>query len=110
MEEVFYKDRLREKFGLDVLIPGNREMDETNRVIFEELANGIVTKGAKELFMGIVKDFVDRGAECVILACTDLVFVIKQEDVDIPIFETTEIHAEGVAEWSLEEGERVGSE
>jgi aspartate racemase len=91
-----------------VLIPGAREREETDRVIFQELGNGVVTKGAKELFMGIVGDFVDRGVECVVLACTDLIFVIKQEDVDVPLFETTEIHAEGVAEWALME-ERAGS-
>lgn len=86
------------------MIRETREREETDRVIFEELGNGVVTKGAKELFMEIVRDFVDRGVECVVLACTDLIFVIKQEDVGVPLFETSEIYAEGVAEWALEEG------
>lgn len=101
MEDSFIKERLREKAGVEVLVPDQEERIAINKAVFDELCAGIVTSETKSLMAGVVERLVDQGAQGVVLACTDLQFVLKQEDVAVPLLDTMELHAKGLADWSL---------
>lgn len=101
MEDEFIKGRLSEKAGVEVLIPEEDERIAINAAVFEELGAGIVTEKTKRLMRDVVGKLVQQGAQGVVLACTDLQFVLKQEDVSVPVLDTMEIHAKGLADWSL---------
>ena len=101
MEEDFYKGRIRERFGIEVLVPDKDERDFIERVIFDELCVGKMNASSKERFKQIIGKLVENGAEGIILGCTEIPLLIKQEDVNVPVFDTTEIHAKGAVEFAL---------
>jgi len=101
MEEPFYKRRLEEKYGIKVIIPNSKEREIVDRVIFEELVLGIIRQSSRERFKQIIYSLVDRGAEGIILGCTEIPLLIKQEDVTVPVFDTTTIHARAAVEFAL---------
>jgi aspartate racemase len=101
MEEDFYKGRIRERFGIEVLVPDKDERDFIERVIFDELCVGKMNPSSKERFKEIIGNLVDSGAEGIILGCTEIPLLIKQEDVNVPVFDTTEIHAKAAVEFAL---------
>jgi aspartate racemase len=101
MEEDFYKGRLIKDFGLDVLIPNKEERDEVHRIIFEELVLGRIVPASRTRYLEIIDHLVDRGAQGVILGCTEIGLLVKAEDRQIPIFDTTLIHAQAAVEMAL---------
>jgi aspartate racemase len=101
MEEDFYKGRIGERFGIDVLVPDKDERDFIERVIFDELCVGKMNASSKKRLKEIVGKLVDNGAEGIILGCTEIPLLIKQEDVNVPVFDTTEIHAKAAVEFAL---------
>ena len=102
MEHNFYRDHLENKFGLKVVTPNKTERDYINMVIFDELCAGNFTKESKEQFIRIIDRLVkEDGAEGVILGCTEIPLLIKQEDINVPVFDTTAIHAEAAVRYSL---------
>jgi aspartate racemase len=102
MEEDFYTGRLQEKFGLEVLVPDAAERAEVNRVVFEELVVGKVLSESKQFYLKVIEGFVSRGAQGVILGCTEIPMLVKQEDASVPLFDTTYMHAEAAVERALE--------
>jgi len=102
MEQNFYRDRLEKKYGLKVVIPNKTERDYINTVIFDELCAGKINKKSKKQFIRIIdRQVKEEGAEGVILGCTEIPLLIKQEDVSVPVFDTTAIHAEAAVKYSL---------
>jgi aspartate racemase len=101
MEESFYKDRLIEKHGLEVVIPSPQERDVVHRVIYDELCLGQVRPASKEQYTHIMDGLVAHGAEGIILGCTEISLLIGQEDSRVPLFDTTRIHAVGAVEYAL---------
>lgn len=101
MQENFYKDILLEK-GLNVIIPYNDDIEIINDVIFNELCCGIIKEESKNRLLKIVEKLKNQGAEGIILGCTEIILLISQQDIDIPVYDTTEIHAESAAELSLQ--------
>jgi aspartate racemase len=101
MEEDFYAGRLQEKFGLEVLVPDAGERAEVNRVIWEELVVGKVLPESKRFYLEVIEGLVSRGAQGVILGCTEIPLLIKQEDASVPLFDTTYIHAEAAVELAV---------
>ena len=101
MEEEFYKDRLSQKYGLHVSIPNAEEREIVHRVIYEELVLGKIVPRSKEQYIGIMERMVDQGAEGIILGCTEIGLLIHQEDSEVPLFDTTRIHAEAAVEYAL---------
>ena len=101
MEEGFYRERLAERFGLKVIIPEVEERDEIHRVIFEELCRGELTTASKQRYLEIIENMRAKGAEGVILGCTEIPLLIKPEDIDLPLFNTAELHAEAALNVSL---------
>lgn len=94
MEQDFYKKRLTEKYGLNVLTPIEEDRDIIHRVIYEELCLGQIKEDSKKEFLRIIENLVKSGAQGIILGCTEIPLLIKQSDLSTPIYNTTEIHAE----------------
>lgn len=105
MEEEFYIGRLREMHGLTVLIPNPEERDAVHRIIFEELCLGRIVESSRSQFVQITARLNDEGAQAVILGCTETGLLLRPEDVKVPLFDTTRIHAVAAAEYALGEDE-----
>lgn len=101
MEEDFYKDRLRKKFALDVLIPNAEDRLLVHRVIFEELVLGKILQSSKEQFTRVMERLIGEGAEGIILGCTEIGMLIQSGDCRVPLFDTTKIHAIAAVEYAL---------
>lgn len=101
MTEDFYKEKLIAR-GIKVLIPDAEEMETVNQVIYEELCQGIISKASKERYLQIIEHLREKGAQGVILGCTEIGLLIHQEDTTLPVFDTTLIHAEKAALASLD--------
>lgn len=102
MEEDFCKGRLAERHGLEVIVPDANQREAVNRIIYSELCVGQVKPSSKEKFCRIIQDLIAGGAEGIVLACTEIYLLIKQDDVEVPVFDTTRIHAESAARFALE--------
>ncbi|MBO8157277.1 MAG: aspartate/glutamate racemase family protein [Bacillaceae bacterium] len=100
MEQDFYMTKLMER-GIEVLIPEKEQRQCVNRVIFEELCRGDFFDTSKEAYIQIIQDLAERGAEGIILGCTEIPLLIKQEDSPVPLFDTTYIHAKKAVEIAL---------
>ena len=94
MEQDFYKGRLAENHGLDVIVPSAEEMEIVHRIIYNELCKGTILDSSKKDYLRIISNLVSQGAEGVILGCTEIPLLVKQADVAVPIFDTTTIHAQ----------------
>ena len=101
MEQDFYKEKLVEK-GINVIIPDKNDIKVINDVIYDELCLGIVKTESKTKYLEIVKRLKNKGAEGIVLGCTEIGLLIKDEDTDIPLFDTAVIHAEKAAIYSIE--------
>lgn len=102
MEHDFYKGRLVNNFGLDVLIPEKADRELVHRVIYEELVLGKIVDSSREEYKRIINDLLASGAEGVILGCTEIELLIKEGDCSAPLFPTTKIHAVAAVEKALE--------
>ena len=100
MEDNFYRDRLR-KHGIEAIIPSEKEREIVHSVIYNELCLGVIKESSREKFKEIIKNLAKRGAEGVILGCTEIPLLIKQGDVDLPLFDTAEIHAKASVDFAL---------
>ncbi|WP_044641484.1 aspartate/glutamate racemase family protein [Risungbinella massiliensis] len=101
MEENFYKGRLRDKYGLNVLIPNHEDRTEVHNIIYNELCLGEVRSKSKESYKRIIDKLIQDGAEAIILGCTEITMLIGQDDVSIPVYDTTAIHARTAADQSI---------
>lgn len=102
MEHDFYKGRLINNFGLDVLVPAKTDRDIVHRVIYEELVLGKIVKSSRREYIRIMNELLENGAEGVILGCTEIELLIKDGDCSAPLFPTTKIHAIAAVEKALE--------
>jgi aspartate racemase len=101
MEQDFYKGRLSQNHGLKVLTPSPEEVPTIHRVIVEELSIGKIKEESKKRYWKIIHRLVDQGAMGIILGCTEIPLLVRQEDGDIPLFDTTGIHAEAAVNAAL---------
>lgn len=102
MEKDFYKARLEDKFGFEVLVPDQEGRNTVHDIIYNELCEGKISAASKTHYQKIIQDLQGRGAECVILGCTEIGLLIQnQEDSVLPIFDTAQIHATAAAEWQM---------
>jgi len=101
MEEPFYRGRLEERHGLDVLVPSREDREVIHRVIYEELVLGKILPESRAEYQRIVKALQGEGAEGVILGCTEIGLLLGPGDTDLPLFDTALIHAEAAAEFSV---------
>ena len=101
MEEDFYKGRLTNKHGLEIIVPKKEDRQIIHQIIYQELCLGEIKPSSKDQYIEIINKLVDSGAEAVILGCTEIPLLVQQEDVNIPLFDTTSIHAETAVEFAL---------
>ncbi|MBD0336512.1 MAG: aspartate/glutamate racemase family protein [Cyanobacteria bacterium Co-bin13] len=94
MEEDFYRGRLIHKHGLNVLVPSDEEREIVHRVIYEELCLGTVNSSSRKQYIDIMNRLIQAGAEGIILGCTEIELLVRSGDVAVPLFPTTQIHAE----------------
>lgn len=112
MEQDFYVERLRQRHGLQVLVPPAADRELVHRVIYEELCRGKVLDRSRADYRRVIAGLAARGAQGVILGCTEISMLVTQQDAPVPLFDTTMIHAVGAAEWALGDGRpwtRAGS-
>lgn len=102
MEQDFYKHRI-EQFGINVMVPNADERTMVNQIIYEELCLGKIEPTSKESYLQIIERLVKSGAQGIILGCTEIGLLIQQEDVQVPVFDTTIIHALAAVEHALKE-------
>ena len=100
MEHDFYKSKLIEK-DINVIIPDKNDIETINEVIYDELCLGTINFNSKKKFLEIVDKLRSKGAEGIILGCTEIGLLIKNEDTDVPLFDTAIIHAEQAAMYSI---------
>ncbi|MCW8943384.1 MAG: aspartate/glutamate racemase family protein [Sedimenticola sp.] len=100
MEQGFYKDRLSENYGLEVLIPKEDDRRVIHNVIYKELCLGVVKPESKTLYLRIIDDLVAQGAEAVILGCTEISMLVNQTDTNVYLIDTTAIHAQAAVEYA----------
>jgi aspartate racemase len=101
MEEDFYKKRLKERHKIDVIIPEAEDREVVHNVIYKELISGIIKEKSRDKFKKIIKNLEKKGAEGVILGCTEIPLLIKDKDCEIAVFNTTKLHAEKAVELAL---------
>ncbi|MBL7003186.1 MAG: aspartate/glutamate racemase family protein [Gammaproteobacteria bacterium] len=102
MEQDFYKGRLQNKYGLNVLVPEKEDRELVHKIIYEELCLGHINDSAKQEYLRIINDLALKGAESIILGCTEIGLLVKQQDTQIELCDTTEIHIKKALEFALE--------
>lgn len=105
MEKEFYRGRLEELHQLKVLIPDSEKREQIHRVIYDELVQGMITDDSREIYREVIDTLVDGGAQGIVLGCTEIGLLVKQEDVPVPVFDTMEIHARAAVDAALGRGE-----
>ena len=101
MKQDFYKGRLADKFGLEVFIPNDEDCQIVHRIIYQELVAGIIKDESRQQYRQIIQKLVDAGAEAIILGCTEIMLLVSPADSAVPVFDTTEIHAQAAVNMAL---------
>lgn len=106
MDQDFYKKRLTESYGLEVLVPDEESRALVHQVIYQELCLGVVKPDSRLQYQQIMADLVVQGAEAIILGCTEIALLVSAEDCAVPLFDTTFLHAQKAADFALEQEDR----
>lgn len=101
MEHEFYKGRLAQRHGLNVIVPGAEDRATVHRIIYEELVAGRVLPSSRKAYRDIIARLIEDGAEAIILGCTEIMLLVQPEDSAVPLFDTTALHANGAIEMAL---------
>jgi aspartate racemase len=102
MEQAFYRDRLVERFGLEVLVPNEADRSMVHDIIYKELISGIVSEASRQSYRAVIARLIEQGAQAVILGCTEIMLLVRPEDSAVPLFDTTTLHALSAVDRSLE--------
>lgn len=103
MEQDFYKQRLTEQFGIEVVIPDEPQRSLVHDVIYSELCQGIVSETSRQEYLQIIASLAEQGAQAVILGCTEIALLVEQRHTSVPLYDTTQIHAEAAVMHALQE-------
>jgi len=101
MEQDFYKGRLQQRHGLDVIVPDEDDRRVVHEIIYKELVLGQVRPESRQAYRAIIARLIERGAQCIILGCTEIMLLVKDEDSAVPLFDTTTIHAVAAVDEAL---------
>lgn len=101
MEQTFYTARLKQNFGLEVITPTASQREEVHNVIYQQLCKGIIDNASRERYLNIIADMQSRGAQAIILGCTEIALLIQQKHTAIPLYDTTKMHAEAAVAFAL---------
>ena len=102
MEQDFYLGRLRERHGIDAIVPDDADRRVVHRIIYDELCLGVVRPESRRAYLDVIARLRDRGADGIILGCTEIGMLISADDVDLPVFDTTLLHARRAADLSID--------
>jgi aspartate racemase len=102
MEEAFYKERLANRYELEVFIPPKNDRQIVHQIIYDELVSGKILSSSRDEYKRIIESLVARGAEAVILGCTEIGLLVKDSECKVPLFDTTKIHALAAVEYALQ--------
>ncbi|GAL12049.1 aspartate racemase [Vibrio astriarenae] len=102
MEEGFYKDRIQDNFGIEVIVPHSDDQTVVHDIIYQELCQGEIKSQSKDAYLAIIHSLYERGAEAVILGCTEIGLLVHQEDTLVKLYDTTLIHAQAAIEFALQ--------
>ncbi len=102
MEKDFYRRKLEQRYGLEVLVPGPDDRELLHRIIFDELCRGVIREESRTAILEVIARHAAEGADGVILACTELPLILRQEDSELPLLDTTELHAREAVDLALE--------
>lgn len=100
MEQAFYRERLAQH-GIQTLLPNAAERDDVHRIIYAELCLGVVHDDSRQRYRAVIAGLVERGAQAVILGCTEIGLLVGPQDAAVPLFDTTRLHAAAAVEWAL---------
>jgi len=103
MEQAFYRGRLETRHGLEVLVPEADDRRAVHAIIYNELVAGQVLDASREIYRGVIARLVERGAQAIILGCTEIMLLVSQADSAVPLFDTTALHAMAAVEMALRE-------
>ncbi|MBT8230260.1 MAG: amino acid racemase, partial [Bacteroidia bacterium] len=101
MTKDFYKNILQDRYEIETIIPDPHDQESVHHIIYNELVKGEIRDESRNIYIDIIRRLQDRGARGVILGCTEIPLLISSKDVDIPVFDTTRIHAEKAIEWAI---------
>jgi len=101
MSQGFYKDRLIDRFGLEVIVPNEAQQREIHTIIYEQLVQGLVEASSRETYVSIIETLRDQGAEQVILGCTEIGMLINKDNSPLPVLDTTAVHAQSGVTFAL---------
>lgn len=101
MEQTFYKQRLTDKFGIEVIVPNGVQRKLVHNIIYDELCKGQISSRSRNDYQSIIEELSENGAQGVILGCTEIGLLIKQEDTNVPLFDTTNLHVEAAVHEAL---------
>lgn len=101
MEQAFYRERLSERHGLRVIVPGPEDRETVHRIIYQELCLGVITSESRDEYRRIMESLASQGAQAIILGCTELSLLVSQRDSTVALFDTAAIHARAAAEEAL---------
>jgi aspartate racemase len=104
MEQEFYRGRLEQQHGITVLVPDEGDREQVHRIIYGELCRGVIDDTSRDRYREIIRRLAERGAQGVILGCTEISLLVSQADSPVPLFDTTSIHARGAVDFALREG------
>ncbi|PNY80392.1 aspartate/glutamate racemase family protein [Deinococcus koreensis] len=102
MEQAFYRGRLAEQYGLDVIVPEAAQRADVHRIIYDELCRGEIREDSRQTYRRIMTGLVDQGAQGIILGCTEITLLVGAGDVSVPVFDTTRIHVQAAVRWMLD--------
>jgi aspartate racemase len=103
MEQDFYKGRLQQRHGLEVIVPDENDRRIVHEIIYKELVLGQIRPESRQAYRAIIARLIERGAQAVILGCTEIMLLVSDEDSAVPLFDTTTIHALAAVDWALSE-------
>ena len=101
MEEPFYLERLRDRFGMEAMVPEAQDRQEINRIIFDELVRGVISPVSKAVYLDAVRKGRQAGADSVVFACTEIGLLLAPDDIDCPSFDTAKLHAQAAVAFAL---------
>lgn len=106
MEQDFYKGRLQQRHGLEVMVPGAEDRKTVHEIIYKELVLGKINPESRQAYREIIARLIERGAQAVILGCTEIMLLVASEDSAVPLFDTTTIHAIAAVDYALRAKDR----
>ncbi|WCE31867.1 aspartate/glutamate racemase family protein [Vibrio sp. SCSIO 43137] len=101
MEQEFYKGRLTDKFAIDVVVPEEEDRLKVHNIIYQELCRGEIKQSSRTEYIRIIDKLRNQGAEAVILGCTEIALLVQQQHTDVPLFDTTAIHADAAVRFAV---------